>query len=40
MPIGRAMIQTSMVEKRVTLKGETIAAEFQSLVDDYVQSHY
>jgi (E)-4-hydroxy-3-methylbut-2-enyl-diphosphate synthase len=27
-------------EKRLTLKGETIAEDFQRLVDDYVQSHY
>ena len=26
--------------KTVTLKGETIAADFQQLVDDYVQQHY
>jgi len=26
--------------KTVTLKGETIAADFQQLVDDYVQRHY
>ena len=26
--------------KTVTLKGETIAAEFQQLVDDYVQRRY
>jgi (E)-4-hydroxy-3-methylbut-2-enyl-diphosphate synthase len=27
-------------EKTVTLKGETIARDFQKLVDDYVQRHY
>jgi (E)-4-hydroxy-3-methylbut-2-enyl-diphosphate synthase len=27
-------------EKRVTLRGENIAAEFQALVDDYVATHY
>ena len=27
-------------EKTVTLKGETIAADFQKIVDDYIQSHY
>ena len=27
-------------EKTITLKGETIAADFQKIVDDYVQSHY
>jgi (E)-4-hydroxy-3-methylbut-2-enyl-diphosphate synthase len=27
-------------EKTVTLKGETIAEEFQAIVEDYVQTHY
>ena len=27
-------------EKTVTLKGDTISADFQKIVDDYVQSHY
>ena len=27
-------------QKTVTLKGDTIAADFQKIVDDYVQSHY
>jgi len=27
-------------EKTVTLKGDTIAADFQRIVDDYIQSHY
>jgi (E)-4-hydroxy-3-methylbut-2-enyl-diphosphate synthase len=27
-------------EKTVTLKGETIAVEFQKIVDDYVQRRY
>lgn len=27
-------------EKTVTLKGETIAEEFQAIVDDYVKTHY
>jgi (E)-4-hydroxy-3-methylbut-2-enyl-diphosphate synthase len=27
-------------KKTVTLKGETIAADFQKIVDDYVRSHY
>ncbi|HEV2110654.1 MAG TPA: flavodoxin-dependent (E)-4-hydroxy-3-methylbut-2-enyl-diphosphate synthase [Gammaproteobacteria bacterium] len=27
-------------EKTVTLKGDTIAADFQKIVDDYIQSHY
>ena len=27
-------------EKTVTLKGETIALDFQKIVDDYVRSHY
>ncbi|HEX8979025.1 MAG TPA: flavodoxin-dependent (E)-4-hydroxy-3-methylbut-2-enyl-diphosphate synthase [Parasulfuritortus sp.] len=27
-------------EKTVTLKGDTIAAEFQAIVEDYVKSHY
>jgi (E)-4-hydroxy-3-methylbut-2-enyl-diphosphate synthase len=27
-------------EKTVTLKGETIAGDFQKIVDDYVRSHY
>jgi (E)-4-hydroxy-3-methylbut-2-enyl-diphosphate synthase len=27
-------------KKTVTLKGDSIAAEFQSIVDDYVRSHY
>ena len=27
-------------EKTVTLRGENIAAEFQSLVDEYVVTHY
>ncbi|HEV2320899.1 MAG TPA: flavodoxin-dependent (E)-4-hydroxy-3-methylbut-2-enyl-diphosphate synthase [Gammaproteobacteria bacterium] len=27
-------------EKTVTLKGDTIAADFQKIVDDYIQTHY
>jgi (E)-4-hydroxy-3-methylbut-2-enyl-diphosphate synthase len=27
-------------EKTVTLKGDTIAEDFQNIVDDYVRSHY
>ena len=27
-------------EKTITLKGDTIAADFQKIVDDYIQSHY
>jgi len=27
-------------EKTVTLKGDTIAGDFQKIVDDYVRSHY
>ncbi|HEX5340707.1 MAG TPA: flavodoxin-dependent (E)-4-hydroxy-3-methylbut-2-enyl-diphosphate synthase [Gammaproteobacteria bacterium] len=27
-------------EKTITLKGDTIAADFQQIVDDYVKSHY
>jgi len=27
-------------KKTVTLKGDTIAADFQKIVDDYVLSHY
>ena len=27
-------------EKTVTLKGDTIAADFQKIVDDYIQNHY
>ena len=27
-------------EKRVTLRGDNIAAEFQAIVDDYVATHY
>jgi (E)-4-hydroxy-3-methylbut-2-enyl-diphosphate synthase len=27
-------------EKTVTLKGETIARDFQKIVEDYVRTHY
>jgi (E)-4-hydroxy-3-methylbut-2-enyl-diphosphate synthase len=27
-------------EKTVTLKGDTIAADFQKIVDDYIRDHY
>jgi len=27
-------------EKTITLKGDTIAAEFQKIIEDYIQSHY
>jgi (E)-4-hydroxy-3-methylbut-2-enyl-diphosphate synthase len=27
-------------EKTITLKGSTIAAEFQQIVEDYIRNHY